>query len=222
MAARKTRILVVDDDACFGAFLEALLESAGYSVVTATNADEAAAASREARPDLAVLDVVMPGRGGYSICRELREEIDAELPVLFVSGDRVDGIDRAAGIIAGGDDYLVKPVHPEELLARLERLLGRSRTLAQKTTIDLSEREIEILQLLAEGCPPVEVARQLFIAPKTVSSHVQRIFAKLGVHTRAQAVALAYAAGLIEVGVVSNEDVLHEVEAHIIELAGAA
>ena len=215
MATGKTRILVVDDDVCFGAFLEALLESAGYSVVTATNADEASTASREARPDLAVLDVVMPGRGGYSICRELREEIDAELPVLFVSGDRVDGIDRAAGIIAGGDDYLVKPVHPEELLARVERLLGRFRTRPLKPAIDLSEREIEILQLLAEGCPPVEVARRLFIAPKTVSSHVQRIFAKLGVHTRAQAVALAYAAGLIEVVAEVHEGALHEVEAHV-------
>jgi DNA-binding NarL/FixJ family response regulator len=215
VAARKSRILVVDDDACFGAFLEALLESAGYTVVIATNADEAAVASRENRPDAAVLDVVMRGRGGYSICRELREEIDAELPVMFVSGDRVDGIDRAAGIIAGGDDYLVKPVHPEELLARLERLLGRSRTRPLKPAIDLSEREIEILQLLAEGCPPVEAARRLFIAPKTVSSHVQRIFIKLGVHTRAQAVALAYAAGLIEVVAESDEGALHEVEAHV-------
>ena len=89
----------------------------------------------------------------------------------------------------------MKPVHPEELLARLERLLGVRATRAQKPAIDLSEREIEILQLLAEGCPPGEVARQLFIAPKTVSSHVQRIFAKLGVHTRAQAVAIGLRGG---------------------------
>jgi two-component system nitrate/nitrite response regulator NarL len=222
VAARKTRILVVDDDPCFRAFLGALLEGAGFSVDTAANADEASAASREARPDVAVLDVVMPGRGGYSICRELREEIDAELPVLFVSGVRVDPIDRAAGIIAGGDDYLVKPVHPEEFLARLERLLGRSRTRPPKPAIDLSEREVEILQLLAEGCPPVEVARQLYIAPKTVSSHVQRIFAKLGVHTRAQAVALAYAAGVIHVGSTNGDRVPLEVEAHVLDLAGAA
>jgi DNA-binding CsgD family transcriptional regulator len=111
----------------------------------------------------------------------------------------------------------VKPVHPEEFLARLERLLDRSRSRTVKPAIDLSEREIEILQLLAEGWPPAEVARQLYIAPKTVSSHLQRIFGKLGVHTRAQAVAVAYAAGVIQVGVANQE-----VEAHVIELLPAS
>jgi DNA-binding NarL/FixJ family response regulator len=213
VAARKTRVLVVDDDERFSRFLAALLLSAGYCVVTAASADEAIAASRQARIDAAVIDVVMPGRGGYSICRELREEVASDLPVIFISGDRVDPFDRAAGIIAGGDDYLVKPVHPDELLARLDRLLARSRGRALRPALELSEREIEILQLIAEGCPPGEVARQLFIAPKTVSSHVQRIFVKLGVHTRAQAVAMAYAAGLIQV-----EAAPDEVEAHIADL----
>jgi len=214
VAARKTRVLVVDDDARFVQFLAGLLNGAGYCVLTAESADGATAASRQARIDAAVVDVVMPGRGGYSICRELREEVDPDLPVIFVSGERVDPFDRAAGIIAGGDDYLVKPVHPEELLARLERLLTRSRGRALRPALELTEREIEILQLIAEGCPPGEVARRLFIAPKTVSSHVQRIFVKLGVHTRAQAVAMAYAAGLIQVGVGQRD----EVEAHIAEL----
>ena len=214
VAARKTRVLVVDDDERFVQFLVALLEGAGYCVVTAANADEATAATRQARVDAAVVDVVMPGRGGYSICRELRDEVDPDLPVIFVSGERADPFDRAAGIIAGGDDYLVKPVHPEELLARLERLLARSRGRALKPALELTEREIEILQLIAEGCPPGEVAQRLFIAPKTVSSHIQRIFVKLGVHTRAQAVAMAYAAGLIQVGMPQRD----EVEAHIADL----
>lgn len=217
MAARKTRILVVDDDERFVRFLADLLEGAGYCVVTAECADEATAAARDGRIDIALVDVVMPGRGGYSICRELREEVDPDLPVIFVSGERVDPFDRASGIIAGGDDYLVKPIHPEELLARLDRLLTRSRGRALKPALELTEREIEILQLIAEGCPPGEVARRLFIAPKTVSSHVQRIFVKLGVHTRAQAVAMAYAAGLIQVGVEHQE-----VEAHIIHLFHAS
>ena len=214
MAARKTRVLVVDDDPLFVEFMSALLRGAGYCVVTAVSADEATAASRQARIDAAVVDVVMLGRGGYSICRELREEVDVDLPVIFVSGERVDPFDRAAGIIAGGDDYLIKPVHPEELLARLDRLLVRSRGRALKPALELTEREIEILQLIAEGCPPGEVAQRLFIAPKTVSSHIQRIFVKLGVHTRAQAVAMAYAAGLIQVGVEQRD----EVEAHVVEL----
>ena len=221
VAARKTRVLVVDDDERFVRFLADLLEGAGYCVVTARSADEAAAAARQGRLDAAVLDVVMPGRGGYSICRELREDADADLPVIFVSGERVDPFDRAAGIIAGGDDYLVSRSTPRSCLARLERLLARSRGRALKPAFELSEREVEILQLIAEGCPPGEVAQQLFIAPKTVSSHVQRIFAKLGVHTRAQAVALAYAAGLIQVGVGNRDNELQEVEAHVIDLLAA-
>jgi DNA-binding NarL/FixJ family response regulator len=175
---RQSRILVVDDDARFVHFLATLLESAGFEVLAATSADSAVAGAREARPDAALVDVVMPGRGGYSICRELREEIDPDLRVIFVSGERADAMDRAAGI---------------------------------------SEREIEILQLIAEGWPPAEVAQRLFIARKTVSSHVERIFAKLGVHTRAQAVAIAYEAGLIRVEPWNRVGGGDEVEAHLLD-----
>jgi DNA-binding NarL/FixJ family response regulator len=206
--------LIADDDEQFVYFLSTLLESAGYDVVATTCADDAVLAAREGRPDAAIVDVVMPGRGGYSVCRELREEIDPDLPVMFVSGERTDPMDRAAGILVGGDDYLVKPLHPEELLARLQRLLERARGRTPKASIDLSEREVEILQLIAEGCPPADVARRLYIAPKTISSHMQRIFVKLGVHTRAQAVALAYAAGLIEVEMSGRTE--REVEAHLL------
>jgi DNA-binding response OmpR family regulator len=204
-------VLVVDDDEDFGGFLTRLLESAGYRVLTAMSAGEAMVVVREVRPDAAFVDVVMPGRGGYSLCHELRDEIDSALPIIFLSGERPDPLDRAAGLIAGGDDYLVKPVHPEELLARLRRLLDRTRPRSANAALDLSDREVEILQLIAEGRRASDVAQRLFIAPKTVSSHIQRIFVKLGVHTRAQAVALAYEAGLIRVDA--------EVEAHLIALS---
>jgi DNA-binding NarL/FixJ family response regulator len=211
-------VLVVDDDRRFAKLLATLLADAGYTPTIATSAAEAMAAARAEPPDVAVVDVVMPGRGGYSLCRDLREEVGAALPVVFVSGERADPMDRAAGIIAGGDDYLVKPIHAEELLARLERLLERSRGRSSGKGLDLTEREIEVLQLIAEGRPPADVARTLYIAPKTVASHIQRIFTKLGVHTRAQAVALAYEAGLIRV-----DATRHEVEAHLaVEAVDAA
>jgi len=135
----------------------------------------------------------------YGLCRELRNLFGSELPIIFVSGTRIDAIDRAAGMLIGGDDYLVKPVDPDELLARLGRLLERSQAWTKPSAVDLTDREIEVLQLIAEGLPPAEVAKRLVIAPKTVSSHMQRILAKLDVHTRAQAVAVAYESGLIRV-----------------------
>jgi DNA-binding NarL/FixJ family response regulator len=180
--------------------------------IEAGDANEAIIAARSHRPDAAILDVALPGVSGYGLCRELRDIYGPDLPVLFVSGSRTDPIDRAAGMLVGGDDYLVKPVDPDELLARLRRLLERARAWSKPSTSHLSDREIQVLQLIAEGLPPAEVARRLVISPKTVSSHVQRILTKLDVHTRAQAVAVAYEAGLIRVSP-------NEVEAHLAALS---
>jgi DNA-binding NarL/FixJ family response regulator len=192
-------VLVVDDDASFRAMLVALLESAGFAALDARDGVEAMNVARRSRLDAAIIDVVLPGVSGYEVSRQLRDVHFADLPVVFVSGSRVDSIDRAAGMLVGGDDYLVKPVDPDEFLARMRRLLERSRSWAPAQRSPLSEREIEVLQLIAEGLRPADVARRLVISPKTVSSHVQRILTKLGVHTRAQAVAVAYASGLIRV-----------------------
>jgi DNA-binding NarL/FixJ family response regulator len=199
MAIRRVAVLVVDDDVDFREFLSTLLESASMEAIEACDAGEAVAEARKQRPDAAILDVALPGVSGYGLCRELRDVYGPDLPVIFVSGTRTDPIDRAAGMLVGGDDYLVKPIDPDELMARLRRLLERSRLWSKPTSVELSEREIEVLQLVAEGYPPAEVARKLVISPKTVSSHVQRILSKLNVHTRAQAVAVAYEAGLIRV-----------------------
>jgi DNA-binding NarL/FixJ family response regulator len=199
VAVRQMTILVVDDDPAFRGFVVALLESASFDPIEAANARDALAAARERRPDGAILDVGLPGMSGYGLCRELRDTYGSELPIIFISGSRVDAIDRTAGMMIGGDDYILKPVDPDELLARLRRLLERSRAWSKPVASELTEREIEVLQLIAEGYPPNEVAKLLVIAPKTVSSHVQRILAKLDVHTRAQAVAIAYESGLIRV-----------------------
>jgi DNA-binding NarL/FixJ family response regulator len=199
VAVRHTTLLVVDNDPTFCGFLASLLKSAGFDAVQACDARSALAAARRRRPDGAILDVELPGVSGFGLCRDLRDAYGNNLPVVFVSGTRVSAIDRAAGMLIGGDDYLVKPVDPDELLARVRRLLERSRSWGKPTPLDVSDREIEVLQLLAEGWPPAEVGRKLVISPKTVSSHVQRILLKLDVHTRAQAVAVAYEAGLIRV-----------------------
>jgi DNA-binding NarL/FixJ family response regulator len=198
-----TCILVVDDDPSFRTFLSVLLEHVEYPVVEASDGRTALAAARESRPAAVILDICLPSLSGYEVCRELRNLYGDELPILFVSGQRVEPLDRAAGMLVGADDYLVKPVDPDELLARIRRLLergGAGSRAVDGVTLDLTKREIEVLQCVAEGLAPGRIAELLVISPKTVSSHVQRILAKLGVHTRAQAVAVAYEAGLIRVG----------------------
>jgi DNA-binding NarL/FixJ family response regulator len=120
---------------------------------------------------------------------------------VFLSGDRTQPIDRAAAFLVGGDDYVVKPFESDELLARVRRLLVRSPPHHRKPVGaplgELTRRELQVLQRLAEGLRPAEIATDLVISPKTVASHMQSVLGKLGVHTQAQAVARAYENGLI-------------------------
>lgn len=194
-------ILIVDDDPAFRALVSHLLDRAGLAVVEAAGGEEGLAAATRSRPEAVLLDVALPDIGGFELCRELRDRLGDELPVIFVSGTRVEPHDRAAGLLLGGDDYLVKPVDPDELLARLRRALSRSRTGKEESRAEpgngLTGRELEVLRLLAQGLDGRAIAHKLVISPKTVSSHLQRVMTKLGVHSRAQAVARAYEGRLI-------------------------
>lgn len=194
-------ILIADADARFCAFVTSLVERAGFSATTACTGHGAVEAAREERPGLVVLDVGLPGLSGFEVCQQLRDEFGDELPIVFVSADRTQPLDRAAGLLLGGDDYLAKPVDGNELLARFRRLLARARGgrgPQRRETLDvpLTRRELEILELLAAGLASKEIAARLVISPKTVASHVQHVLAKLGVHTRAEAVALVYREGV--------------------------
>jgi DNA-binding NarL/FixJ family response regulator len=110
-------------------------------------------------------------------------------------------------LLVGGDDYLTKPVSPDELRIRVDRLIRNSAPLNPKVNGRLTTREQEVLRMLAEGMRAREIAGRLFIAEKTVNTHIDHIFSKLGVHSRAQAVALAYRQNLIR----SDEPVPDEV-----------
>jgi DNA-binding NarL/FixJ family response regulator len=149
-------------------------------------------------PILVVLDVCLPGISGYQVCHSLRERFGAGLPIVFVSAARTESYDRVAGFLIGGDDYFTKPLCADEFLIRIERLLQRSAPLNQAVTSTLTARELDVLRALAEGLNPSEVAERLVIAPKTVATHVDHILAKLGVHSRAQAIALAYRRDLLQ------------------------
>lgn len=195
-------ILIVDEDADFRAFASHLFERAGFSTTEAATGEQAMTAARSERPGLVLLDVVLSDVSGFEVSKELRDEFGDDLPIVFVSGERTEPLDRAAGLLVGGDDYVVKPFDPDELLARARRLISRSRRTRSswpRPPLDaaLTSRELEVLQLLAEGMAPKEIARGLVISPKTVASHIQHILAKLGVHGRAEAVAVAYREGFV-------------------------
>ncbi len=196
-------ILIADQSARFRAFVSGLFERAGFLTVEAATGEEAIVSARNQRPGLVVLDVLLPDVSGFELSCELRDEFGDNLPIIFVSGERTEPLDRAAGLLVGGDDYLFKPVDADELLARARRLISRThgeRTSLSRASLeaDLTKRELEVLHLLAEGMQPKEMARELVISPKTVASHMQRIIGKLGVHSRAEAVAVAYREGLVE------------------------
>jgi DNA-binding NarL/FixJ family response regulator len=203
-ASNQEAILVVDDDDAFRAFMRTVLERAGFEVREAGNGDEAIAAARLARPSLVLLDVGLPGIGGYEVLHQLHDFIGDDLPVVFVSGERGDRRDVAAGLLLGADDYLVKPVFADELLARVRRSLQRhpvrdsvhsaAHGLAALTA--LTAREAEVLSLLAEGLTQADIAVRLVLSPRTVGTHIQNILSKLKVHNRAQAVSLALRKGL--------------------------
>jgi CheY-like chemotaxis protein/phosphoribosyl 1,2-cyclic phosphodiesterase len=124
---QKTTIMIADDDADVMAVIVETLEPEGYRVLTASDGNAALEMVRSERPDIVVLDWMMPGMDGLSVCRALRQDADpdvAKVPVVLITG-RVDAQDTADGFDAGVTDYLTKPFNPTYLLARLQSWLIR-------------------------------------------------------------------------------------------------
>ena len=118
-------VLVADDDEDILQLVSFRLERAGYTVVTAADGQQALAAARQHQPDLAVLDVMMPGLNGYEVTRQLRADpATAAIPVILLTA-RVQEADVSRGFEAGADDYLRKPFSPQELRSRVQAILAR-------------------------------------------------------------------------------------------------
>jgi DNA-binding NarL/FixJ family response regulator len=198
-------ILIVDHDDTSRLTAVQVAVRLGYDARPTPTADELLERLGRERPSLAIVAVELAGPvNGLEVMRQLHEGFDAELPVILVSAERTDALDRTAGLMLGADDYLAKPLDPGELLARIRRSLRRTPNTASahgnghREDASLSPRERQILELLAAGRTQRDIASELVISSKTVATHIQHILAKLGVHTRAQAVAKAFRVGLVE------------------------
>ena len=190
-------VLIVSLDDDVREPLTRLFGRAGFSTSTVTSGEDALSTALRERPSLVVLDLELADMTGYELCYELRDQVGEGLPIIFVSGDRTETSDRVAGLLIGADDYLAKPFDVDELLARARRLLARAPLLPATADVPLTGREIQVLQLLSDGLTQEAIAKELFISPKTVATHIQRILTKLGVHSRTEAVAIAYRDGLV-------------------------
>ena len=193
MSSAAAPVLVVDDDEPTRAFLAEILERVGIRARLAASGFEALELAAQQRPAAVLLDVSMPGISGYETCHELRELYGRSLPIIFLSGERVEPYDRAAGLLLGADDYLLKPISQDELLARIRTFTRR----AESDAIPLTPREREVINLLADGLSGREIAERLVIAPGTAAKHIENVVGKLGVRSRTQAVAKAYRLRLI-------------------------
>jgi len=142
----ETKILVVEDDKTLLEMLEYNLDRQGYQVVKTENGRAALTLARTEKPDLIVLDVMLPGLDGFEVCRILRQELNT--PILMLTA-RSEEVDKIVGLEMGADDYLTKPFSMRELLARVKALLRR---------VDLIREE---LQTSSQAAPPVATTATL-------------------------------------------------------------
>ena len=121
----KGRVLVVDDDPSLGEMLGIVLRQEGFEPVFVRSGDQAIAAFHQAKPDLVLLDLMLPGKDGIDVCKEIRAESGVPIVMLTAKSDTVDVV---LGLESGADDYVVKPFKPKELVARIRARVRRTET----------------------------------------------------------------------------------------------
>ena len=205
------RILVADDHSLFRDGLVSLLEAAGMDVVGQVGDGETAIeAALRLRPDVVLMDLNMPGIGGLEALRRLRAEWPAvQVVMLTVSEEQADLV---AAVQAGARGYLLKHLKADEFLDMLHGLERGEAAMSRLTTArllsgvsqlshsgagaNLTEREEELLRLLAEGLSNKSIAQKLSLSENTVKYHLKNILQKLGVHNRTEAATQAIRLGL--------------------------
>jgi len=206
-AAKQNHILMVDDDVDLNALVTEYLARFGHRLVTATTAARGMAELRRERPDLVILDIMLPDTDGLTLCREIRSEFDVPIIMLTARGEVAD---RVLGLELGADDYLSKPFEPRELVARIQSVIRRSagrqdlealvsdglrleketrRVSLDDKDIDLTTMEFELLKVLMESHGRVQSRNRLIerlrgidadVYDRSVDMLVSRLRDKLG------------------------------------------
>ena len=170
-------ILLVDDDARLREIVGMALEGEGYGVRTAASAEEAAGILEGLDPDLLILDVMLPGKDGFELAREVRTH--SLVPILMLTA-KTDTIDVVVGLESGADDYVTKPFVTKELVARIRALLRRSRatdTVARRITVGDLEIAPEAASVTKNG-EPVHLTKTEFKLLLALASRPNQVFTR--------------------------------------------
>lgn len=164
MDSRLEKVLVVDDEEHIVELVELYLGKEGYAVVRALDGEAAVEKFTSEKPDILVLDIMLPGKDGLEVLREIRKTSD--VPVIMLTA-RESEVDKVVGLELGADDYLTKPFSPRELVARVKAVLRRSKPAAPCDDEEIVEREgISIdtrrRRVMVEGLGPVELTAKEF------------------------------------------------------------
>ncbi|HEY5707556.1 MAG TPA: response regulator transcription factor [Terrimicrobiaceae bacterium] len=210
--AMRETVLVVEDEADVVDLLRYSLTKAGFSVLIASDGLKGLEIARKHRPDIIVLDLMLPAMDGYHVCKELRKDSDTEaLPILMLTA-RGEPSERVYGLEIGADDYVTKPFSPRELVLRVQALLRRSGSRSQADVLelgdfqldknkfdvrlegrrlDLTATEFKLLSVLIERRGRTQSRETLLydvwgyqnpIDTRTVDTHIRRLREKLGRH----------------------------------------
>ena len=195
-------ILIVEDESKLAELLRDYLQQAGFMVHIVSNGRDAIPAVREQTPDLILLDLMLPGRDGMEICRELRTF--SSVPVIMTTA-RVEEIDRLLGLELGADDYICKPYSPREVVARVRAVLRRAAGNAppaaglhldearycaewEGKSVELTAVEFQLLRFLAASPGRISSRQQLMdriypdqrsVSDRTIDSHIKKLRRKL-------------------------------------------
>lgn len=196
-------ILIIEDQSDMRENLSTILTMEGYEVLEASDGMEGIQVARDDKPNLILCDVMMPKLDGHGVLRELRADRSISgTPLVFLTA-RGEKQDQRAGMNLGADDYLVKPVNADDLIAAVEARLTREQARTAAFTPDfrsalpleslgLTPREAEVLLWVAQGKSNPEIATIIGAAPNTIKVHLAHIFEKIGADNRHAAMLIAF------------------------------